>query len=230
MTTSDRPGRVRPTPETVGEFVAWVASAPYNMVDEVRAAIANECDEKVVDGLGELLLSTPDMDHAHAGTLLAVLGESRHPAAVQYLREFVWNTDNIDPPVAHADMPPLSEGKLITCDMGLPRKVRLRARAAEMLCYIKIGSVFEDTLQIIVEHPEPLVRHAAIDAYLYNHEDSGDAQEQVRRVARKDDLAWVGLPRRTADMDASQFNAKLAELHGQDPPPPLPYKEKTAKG
>ncbi|MBF6413555.1 hypothetical protein [Nocardia cyriacigeorgica] len=230
MAITDRPGRVRPARGAVRDFVAWVASAPYSMVDEVRAAIAEDCDEAVVDEIGEMVLSSAETDVAHLSTALAILGESGHPAAIRYLRDFVWSTDDIDELVADAHMPPLTDGKLIACELGLPGKQMLRTRATEMLCYLKIEPVFEYTLQIITEHPEPQVRHAAIDAYLYNNDDSDEARERVLRVVRDDDLPWVGLPRRTADMDAAAFDGKLAALHAEDPPPPVPAKRDSAKG
>ncbi|WP_069160166.1 hypothetical protein [Nocardia altamirensis] len=225
MAIAEYSGRVRPTRDNVRDFVAWVASAPRSMVDTVRAAIAEDYGEDVVDALGELLLTEPEIDLAHATTTLSILGEARHPAAIRYLREFVWDTSDIDDPIADANPPLLTDGKFIGCDMDLKRKAVLQARAAEMLCYLRLDQVFDYTLQIVVEHPEPQVRHAAIDAYLYNNGDSAEVRDELMRTVREEDRPWVGLPRRTADMDAATFDATLAELHAQDPPPPLPDKE-----
>jgi hypothetical protein len=213
-------GVIRLTQSTVNEFVAWAATVPYERAEEVRREIAEHCDDAVVEQLGQELLHAHQLDSAHLDIILAILGESRSEAAIEPLRRFVWNTELFEKP---PDILPIDgEDGVIACRLGLSSGDPFRARAVEMLCYVNSTPAHEATLAVIREHPEPAVRHAAIDAFLYNHGDSAEAEDQVRRQVCAEDLDWVGIPRRTAEMDGKEFDEQLAALHAEAEPPPPP--------
>jgi hypothetical protein len=211
---------VRLGQSTVTDFVAWAATVPYERVEDVRREIAEHCDDAVVEQLGQELPHAPQLDSAHLDVILAILGESRSEAAIEPLRRFVWNTELFEKP---ADILPIvGQDGVIACRLGLSSGDPFRARAVEMLCYLNSSAAHEATLAVIREHPEPAVRHAAIDAYLYNHGDSTEAEDQVRRQVSPEDLDWVGIPRRTPQMDGKEFDERLAALHAEAEPPPPP--------
>lgn len=207
-------------PKTVDAFVAWVAAAPAHRTDEIRDRIAAGCDDDVVEALGATLLARPVRDATMQLIVLAILGESRRPAAVGPLVRFI---TTVDPLFEAVEYPPVRlGGNAIDCDVNLNMGGALRARAVEMLCYLKTEQALNATLTFVSDHPEADVRHAAIDAYLFKHADSGAAEAEIRRRVRHEDRAWVAVPRRSADMDGQAFDARLAELHAEDETPPVP--------
>lgn len=211
---------VRLGPKTVDEFVAWVAAAPAHRTEEIRKLIAAGCDDDVVEALGAALLARPVSDAGNLLIVLAILGESRHPAAFGPLVRFI---TTVEPLFETVEYPPVRlGGNAIDCDLNLNMGGALRARAVEMLCYLKTEQALNATLTFVSDHPEADVRHAAIDAYLFNLADSGEAAAAIRRRVRDEDRAWVAVPRRTSDMDGHAFDARLAELHAEDEMPPIP--------
>jgi hypothetical protein len=178
---------VRLGPDTVDEFVAWVAGAPAHRTEEIRELIAVGCDDDVVEALGAALLARPVPDPGMQLIVLAILGESRHPAAVRPLVRFV---ADVEPLFKAVEYPPVRLGRdVIDCDLNLDMSAALRARAVEMLCYLKTDHAIEATLTFVSDHPGADVRHAAIDAYLFNHADSGETEAEIRRRVRHEDRA-----------------------------------------
>ncbi|GGS90066.1 hypothetical protein [Streptomyces violaceus] len=214
-------------PSTVHEFVTWASYATVDDLEYLRNQIAENCDELVIDELGRELSVAAKMDIAHLELTLAILGESRHPAAVAPLDRFVWDTSWGS--VADVEPIDLSPG-VIACDVRLNAGSAIRARAAEMLAFVGTSAAFEATLHVVEEHPEAAVRHAAIDAYLFNHQDSADAEELIHRHVRYEDGPWVAVPRRRADMNGKEFDERLKALHKSSPLPPLPEPIKDDQG
>lgn len=207
------------TPSTVSEFVAWAAALPSERVDEIRRQIAENCDGAVVENLAATLARPEELDSAHLEIVLAILGESRRASAIDPLRRFVWATKLFEPELfGPID---LEEG-VIDCKLWFNHGTMFRARGAEMLSFINTVAANEAILEVVREHPEGQVRHAAIDAFMYNHGDSSEAEDEIRRHLQRDDVDWVSIPRRTADMDGKQFDERLAALHAQTEPPPIP--------
>jgi hypothetical protein len=202
---------------TVEAFVVWAASLPGGEVDLLRARIEADCDVAVVAALGRALHSLPVGDCGFHLMLMAILGESRRPAALEPLERFAWTTGEIIEAIEYP-IGALGPG-VIDCDLRFDMSPALRARAVEMLAYLGSAEAFAATLRIAREHPEADVRHAAIDAYLFNHGDSPEAEAEIRRTLRDEDQDWVGIPRRTADMDGARFDARLEMLQNEAEPP-----------
>jgi hypothetical protein len=77
--------------------------------------------------------------------------------------------------------------------------------------------------EIIANHPSKIVRAEAINAYLWNHEDSDDARKFLSQYVRKDELILLDRVRRKTGENAESFNRKLDEFlkrHPEVVPPP----------
>jgi hypothetical protein len=70
----------------------------------------------------------------------------------------------------------------------------------------------ERVFRIIREHPSSSVRFAAIDAWLFQRDDSPEAMAVMTGLARDGDEWAVGLPRWSADTDMGAFHRRVAEL------------------
>jgi hypothetical protein len=216
---------VRLTVDTLEEFLAWAATLRSDEAELVRSQIAADRSPEVVSALGRELTSLPVADCARHLMLLAVLGETRDPAALAPLARFVWTEGDIIVAVEHVG-PGLLSPDAVRCDLSFNMSGALRARGVEMLAYLNTEEAVAATIKAVQQHPEADVRWAAIDAYLFNHEDSPEAAEEILRHVRPEDRNRVVCPRRTRDMDTRQFDERLANLHrGEQPPVPVQSKE-----
>jgi hypothetical protein len=215
-----RRDKVPLTVKTVNEFVAWVGSAAMADVEVVRRSIAEGCDDEIVAMLGRELNASPIADRSRHNVLLSILGESRRESAIDPLERFTWNIVEVLAPVEHGAALSIAPYQIV-CDIGIDVGRALRSRAVEMLTYIATSRAIEGAARVIREHPEADVRRAAIDAYLFNHEDSPEATRSVMALARDEDRDWVGIPRRTRDTDPEEFRERVARLTERPPQPEL---------
>src|SRR4051794_36070914 len=162
------------TPGTVEKFVGWVAAVPVAEAQLIRDQVAQAAaDVQVVDALAEALFRLPADDLGRHLLLLSVLGETRNPCAVGPLTRFIRLPGEAITPPQPAQMGELTgkERDATLLDVGPV----LQARAVEMLAYLRVPEAIDETLKVAADHPSRVVRVAAIDAYLFNHENDGEA-------------------------------------------------------
>ncbi len=68
-------------------------------------------------------------------------------------------------------------------------------------------------------HPSRIVRAEAINAYLWNHQDSQTARAALLKVVRPDEAGFLDRPRHEPGMNRDQFNGKLQEYAKKHPAP-----------
>jgi hypothetical protein len=191
-------------PASVENFLQWVAGVPRGNVDEVRKAISEISERSAASAaLHEQLFSLPCTDVGRHLLLLSTIGELREPSSIEALERFAWLDDEH---IFHAGQN-AAHGP---CDF--PASGMLQARAAEMLAWVLQGQQDERVLRVIREHPLRPARAAAIDAYLFQRDDSPEAVEYLRRYVGDEDKALVGLPRRAAGGGREAFD-RLADEH-----------------
>ena len=204
--------------DTVDEFIAWSAAVPVSQVEVVRQRIAkSRVDEKLVDTLLETLWKLPVLDVGRHRILLSILGELRSDRAVASLEKFIWHERELTPVLPHTGQPS-------PCMFESSGTELLQARAAEMLSYIASDSSAKAVLRIIRDHPKLLVRISAIDAHLFNHDDSHEVAEELRKLVRSSDRHCVGLPRKVRGGDVEQFERAVFAWYESNPEhrPPRP--------
>ncbi len=207
------------TAETIDEFVQWVAAVPKSDTQRIREAVARARGNDAVHlALIGRLFSLPVVDFGVHQLLLSILGELRRPDSAEHLIRFVNLPGNRVIP-----LPPRQQGGGL-CTSYLDYCAGLQARAVEMLAYLGTSPAHEAVLHAASAHPSRVVRLAALDAYLFNHQDSREAAEQARAAARPDEAMLVGLPRRTNDSDPAEFEARVADFYKRYPSelPPRP--------
>lgn len=205
---------------SIDAFVRWVAGTPISDVQTVRDAVAAaRSDEEVAPALIASLFNLPAGDVGQHLLLLSIIGEMRQQEFVEPLVKF------IGLPVNSIVKEALNHRACGTCISHLDAEAMLRARAVEMLAWIRSSEAFEAVLGFARYHESRVVRLAALDAYIYNHEDSPEAIERARAAARRDEAKLVGLPRFTRDSDPAQFAEKMAAFYEQHPEerPPAPH-------
>jgi hypothetical protein len=218
LSPSPPPVPVALTVQTIDAFLVWAQTVPVAQRDVIVQQIAPAAgNDQVVDALTQRLLTFPVMDLGRHLMLLSTLGQMRNPRAIDPLIKFVSYTGPMFPPL------PEAAGKESTFVSVLDYRALLQARAAEMLAYIG-GRGLDATLDIAGKHATREVRIAAIDAYLFNQNDSEDARAALRRVVPAADAKLIGLPRRTKDMDRKTFDERVRAFYEQHPEeiPPVP--------
>lgn len=212
------PASISLTAATVDEFLLWVQRVPLSQTALIRKQIALAAsDDAVVDALTKRLLEIPIQNVGRHLMILSVLGETRNPRAIAPIVQFIW----LDRPLVEEPAEVLGAGthtSRFNYDGGL------RARAVEMLAYIGTSDAFASTRDVISKHPGAEVRIAAIDAYLFDHNDSAEAKAELLRLARPDEAKLIGIPRRTRDMNVKEFDSRVQAFYERYPEeqPPVP--------
>jgi hypothetical protein len=204
--------------DTIEQFLASAATSPRSQTDEIRKEISRVAtDPQIVDGLATRLLTLPVKDIDRHLMILATLGEMRNPRAIKPLMQFIWS----DRPLV-VEPRPDHDSRVDTSYFN--HSGALQARAVEMLAYIGTTDASTATLDVVARHVGTEVRVAAIDAYLFNNEDSPEAKAALAKIVRPDEAKLIGIPRWTAHMDAREFDTRIAAFYQQYPEeqPPAP--------
>jgi hypothetical protein len=206
------------TAATVDDFLAWVQRVPVSNTALIRQLIAQAAtDDAVVDELAKRLFEIPIQNIGRHLMILSILGETRNPHAVAPLVRFIW----LDRPLVDEPTEMLGVG---THTSRFNYNSGLKARAVEMLAYIGTNDALAGTRDAISKHADAEVRISAMDAYLFNHNDSEESKAELRRIARPDEAKLIGIPRRTRDMDVKAFDVRVQTFYERYPEerPPVP--------
>lgn len=212
------PGRaeVPPPPsdqESLDRLLDWVASAPDDRLDDMRHGLESiEGREFLLVLLHDALLDLPVSDVGRHLLVLSVIGQLESSTSIEVLEKFVWLPD--------ADvLGAVASGGRGPCDFA-PSGM-LQARAAEMLMWVSPGGEDDPLRRILADHPMTGVRVAAIDAWLFVRDDTNDAADLVRQMARDEDTWAIGLPRFTGHSDTEMFEHQVEELALRYPEDPV---------
>jgi hypothetical protein len=196
----------------VPRFLDWAGASHVDEREDARKVIAAVGNNKaVVQALIKEVERVKTVDHTRALLALALLGETRSPEAQAFFEEFAQRPLPTDGPVI--------EGEIIE----QTRAAELEAKAVDGLAYANNESSNKVVTEIIANHPSKIVRAEAINAYLWNHEDSDDARKFLSQYVRKDELILLDRVRRKTGENAESFNRKLDEFlkrHPEVVPPP----------
>jgi hypothetical protein len=204
---------------SIDAFMQWAAGTPVSNAQAVRDAVAAaRADDEVARALIASLFNLPASDIGQHLLLLSIIGEMRRSEFVEPLVKFiglpansiVWESPNYR--------------ACGTCISHLDTAALLKARAVEMLAWLRTSEALEAVLGFARYHDSRVVRLAALDAYTYAHEDSPEAIERARAAARRDEAKLVGLPRFTRDSNPTQFAERVAAFYEEHPEerPPAP--------
>ncbi len=201
--------------DDVPQFLDWAGASHVDEREDGRKAMAAAGNNKdVLQALIKEVERVKTLDHTRALLALALLGETRSPEAQAFFVEFAQRPLPTEGPVI--------EGEIIE----QTRAAQLQAKAVDGLAYANNESSNKVVTEIIANHPSKIVRAEAINAYLWNHEDSDDARKLLSQYVRKDELILIDRVRRTTGENAESFNRKLDQFLKRHPEvvPPRPEK------
>jgi hypothetical protein len=183
-------------------------------VGEIREAISAISEKSAVAAvLDEQLLKLPCLDTSRHLLLLSTIGELGQESSIAVLERFTWLRDEEVLPSAH----------IATAECDFSATGMLQARAAEMLVWVLKGKQDDLVLRMIRDHPQRVVRAAAIDSYLFQRGDTPGAIDFLRSQVSQSDHELIGLPRFGADTDRETFDRLTKEYelaHKSEAPRP----------
>ncbi len=181
--------------------MTWAATVPSGDVAVIRDAIADaRGNDPVVEALLDALDDLPVRDVGRHRVILSTIGELGDARALPSLSRFIWHATLVIPPQG-------GDGCGFEASLG----ESLQARAVEMLSYLRTPEADDETLRVAVDHPSQGVRAAAIDAFLFNHDDDPEEASRMRQRVRDTDTVLVGVPRFTRDRTRADFDGAVEE-------------------
>lgn len=180
-------------------FIDWAGASSIEERELARRAIAAARENKEVAGvLCEEAFRAQKADHSRALLVLSILGEMRHPAGEECLSRFL-------------KIPFPMQGTK-TREGEIPEQTalaELQAQAIDGLAYMKTKTGDEEVLRQVKEHPSIIVRAEAINAYLWNHQNSQEARRTLSQYVRKGEEIYLDRVRREDGEQRDSFNRKL---------------------
>jgi hypothetical protein len=215
---------------TIEKFVDWVSTMPSSQVPDVQHQIAKAAsDPALVDAVASKLSFKAPGSYGRQLIYLSILGETKSPRAISPLQ--LW-LNSSDCPVFEEQRvkPPVGPGHTSYFD-GC---AGLKSAAVNMLGYINTPASLGLVLQAVRDHPSRAVRLSAMNAYMFNNNDTPQALAQVLRVARRDEVKLVGLPRLAPQFSMKKFNERVTQFYQEHPeersqPVPAPVEPKPTK-
>lgn len=194
------------TPASTQDFINWASGSDLSERERIREEISKASKNEQV--LSELINEFEKVDTADVGyslIVLSIIGEMQNPKALPFFEK-----------VATRELPRQTE----EFHSGLTKRdvsEMLSSKAAECAAYLKSPESDRVLLNIISQHPSETVRSSAIDAYLYNKEDSEEAKRSLLQYVKEIDLKYIDRTRFTRDSKEESFDSMLAEFYEKHP-------------
>jgi len=185
--------------EAVPRFIAWAGASNVKQREDARRIIAEARDNQAVaSAFCDEALRSQRTDNSRSLLALSILGEMRSPVGQECLTKLL-----------HQPFPEKgtsAQGEIVEqTALGM-----LQGKAVDGLAYLHTRAADEEVLWAAGKHPSRVVRAEAIEAYLWNHQDSEEARETLSRYIRPDEKIFLDRVRRDPGDSAEVFNRKLA--------------------
>lgn len=181
----------------VERLVSGFSNARSTDVHEfVKAFSAFRSQPQLVASFADYYDRLPKTDYQHRLVTLAVLGEMNRVDAMPFLHKIVWT------PLP--DREAVAEG-LSTRD----REEMVLVKALHALGYLRTPEADKALIEVMKQHESPAVKNAAIDSYMWNHEDTEDAARVLYQLLPAELHKFVQRPRYYRGMDPKRFNEQL---------------------
>lgn len=206
---------------SVDRFISWAIEAKNSQKPIAREALkAAARNSEIAKALFEKAVEYRHKDPVRSFFALALLGEMRSPSGLKYLTAFLAMPST---PISQLVGP---EGSIATTAVSPSSdwEQHLVAKATDGLAYMKAAEADAHIFTTMNAGNTLYLRAMAVDAYLWNHQDSEEAQKQVDKYVRPEEAWMRDRFRRDDDDTGESFDAKVQQWvtkHPQLMPPPL---------
>lgn len=204
---------------SVAAYISWAAASTQKEKETVRRGLAEVKENRQIGvAFCDYAKRARFNDHSRALVTLGLLGEMKSAAGEACFREFI-------------ALPLPTQGTVVDGEI-LERTAlaSLQAKAVDGLAYLRTPQTDEEVLQLVREHPSRIVRAEAINAYLWNHGDSEEAKQVLRKRVREDEEIFVDRVRWNTGEKAESFNRKLEAFLKTHPEAAAPAPTKLKEG
>lgn len=204
---------------SVAAYISWAAASTQKEKETVRRGLAEVKENRQIgDAFCDYAKRARFNDHSRALVTLGLLGEMKSAAGEACFREFI-------------ALPLPTQGIVVDGEI-LERTAlaSLQAKAVDGLAYLRTPQTDEEVLRLVREHPSRIVRAEAINAYLWNHGDSVEAKQVLRKRVREDEEIFVDRVRWNTGEKAESFNRKLEAFLKAHPEAAAPAPTKLKEG
>jgi hypothetical protein len=181
-------------------LIAAIGSSTRADMPIVRQALAElRRRRNAVPAIARSLNRARRADFVWRRSLLEVLGELQREDAFPVLRAVAW-----------APLPDREEnaGEQMT---ARDHEEMLESVAVRGLAFIRtdagdfVPAIDDEVVKLAAQHPSLVVRLAAIDAFLWNHDDSAAARLRLQESLPQEMQQYITRPRRERGMDPEAF-------------------------
>ena len=189
---------------------AWLAeiraAVPSQMAAVYRSVEIVRKQRSAVSSLTCLLDELPESAFVERLLVISVLGELRREDAVEFLLQF-----------ARRQLPAEVPARGDQLMSPRTREEALQAKAIEGVAYFRTEAALLEARKTAASHESLIVRLAALDAFLWNRGDTGEAGEVLLRELPPNMHAHIGRKRfaPAAQAQASPANAAADSGEGQ---------------
>jgi hypothetical protein len=199
---------------TIDKFVDWVSTMPSSQIPDVRDQIAKVASNTaLVDSVATRLSFKAPGTYGRQLIYLSILGEMKNERALGALQNYMNSPDCL----VFEQIPPVKPPAGSNATSFFDACAGLKSAAANMIAYLNTPAARDIVLLAVQNHASKAVRLSAMNAFLYNNNDSTEALALVRRNARKDELKFVGLPRLAPQFSLKAFNQRVAQFYQEHP-------------
>ena len=197
-----------PVNQSVARFVDYASASGIGERETVRKQIwAARDNAAVAQALCREVEVSQGVDHSRALIALSILGELRNPVGEKCLIGLL-----------HQPLP--EKGTVVAGEILEQTALgTLQGKAADGLAYAGNPLGDRETLWAAGRHPSRVVRAEAINAYMWNHQDSPAARETLMKVVRPGEQDFIDRPRHEPGMTGKAFNARLEAYAAKHPAP-----------
>lgn len=182
-------------------FLDWAGASSAGQREEIRRMLEQAREYKAVAGaFCEEANRTAESDFTRSLLALSVLGEMRSAAGRECFQKLLHRPLPEKGIVANGEN--VEQTKLAT----------LQAKAVDGLAYLRESETDSEVLWAAGKHPSRIVRAEAIEAFLWNHQESREARETLLKYVRPEERIFVDRVRRDPAEKAEVFNRKLADF------------------
>lgn len=204
---------------SVAAYINWAAASTQRDKETARRELAEvRGNRQIGEAFCDYARRARYTDHSRALVTLGLLGEMKGAAGEACFREFL-------------AMPLPTQGTVVDGEIIERRALAsLQAKAIDGLAYMRTPQTDEEVLRLAREHPARIVRAEAINAYLWNHGDSEEAKQALRKRVREDEAIFVDRVRWNTGEKAESFNRKLEAFLKAHPEAIAPAPTKRKEG
>jgi len=179
-------------------FLDWAGASTSGQREEIRRMLEEARESKgIAAAFCEEANRTAESDFTRSLLALSILGEMRSPVGKECFTKLL-----------HLPLPEkgiVADGE----NVAQTRLATLQAKAVDGLAYLREADADAEVLWAVGKHSSRIVRAEAIEAYLWNHQESREARETLLKYVRPEEKIFVDRVRRDPEEKAEVFNRKL---------------------